>query len=108
MEDILADPDTGQKIGGSTFLRTYLLRLLGNHDDQGEVVHPQRCIKERVCVNQENYVFHCLFDHIWMRILIKVDEWTYRSYFVPDNHLANEAGVLGRTRDQGEFLQHGQ
>ncbi len=72
MEDILADPDTGKNVGalevGSPSLRTYLLRLLGDHEDQGEVVHPQRCIKEGVCVNQENDVFHCLFDHIWMGV----------------------------------------
>ena len=42
----------------------YLLRVLGDHQHERKVVHPQSEIEQRVGIDEEDYVFHGVFNQL--------------------------------------------
>ena len=45
---------------------THLLSVLSNHEDEGEVIHPQSNAEKSLSVDQEDDVLDGLFDHGWI------------------------------------------
>jgi hypothetical protein len=41
-----------------------LLCMLGDHNDEREIVHPQSGIEELISVNEEDNVFHSVFNNV--------------------------------------------
>jgi hypothetical protein len=43
-----------------------LLRVLGDHQHKREIIHPQRSIEERFCVDKEYDVLDGIFNQLWI------------------------------------------
>lgn len=44
---------------------SHFLRMLGYHQHKRNIVHPQRRVKQAICIDQKDDVFDGLLDKIW-------------------------------------------
>lgn len=83
--------------------------MLGDHDHEREIVHPQSGIEELISINEEDDVLHSVFNNIRVGFYPLKSEVNGDSIISsPANitHRGGEAAEIGQLRDQAAFLQH--